>query len=149
MKFFFRPIAILLSAGLAAAAFSGCASSENRRTTGQYIDDQTLNARVKTALLREDEVAGFDVSTTTFDGVVQLSGFVENEEQRQRAEEIATEVPGVQTVLNNITVNPRAQQQYGSEREGPDEEQFEVEEQSEMEDPNVEWREQRQPNEIQ
>lgn len=98
---------------MAAFIFAGCTSTENRRTTGEYFDDQAVNARVKTALLQDDDVAGMDVSTTTYDGVVQLSGFADDAEQRERAEELAKEVPGVETVVNNITVNPRAPQ-YGS-----------------------------------
>ncbi len=105
----------LAFAGILAAAFifSGCAGPEHRRTTGQYFDDQAVNARVKTALLQDEVVAGFDVSTTTFDGVVQLSGFVDNQDQQARAEEVARDVSGVQEVINNITVNPRAPQ-FGS-----------------------------------
>lgn len=116
MKSSIRILIILLGFGMAASVFTGCATQENRRTAGEYIDDQTINARVKTALLREEEVAGLDVSTTTFDGVVQLSGFVETEEQRQQAEEIAMGVDGVQTVINNVSVNPRGTE-YGAPRD--------------------------------
>lgn len=116
-----RFISLILTLGIAAFIFSACAGpAEQRRSAGEYLDDQTVNARVKTALLRDDSVAGFDVSTTTFDGAVQLSGFVHNEEQRQRAEELAMGVDGVQTVINNISVTPRAEQQeYGAPRDQP------------------------------
>ena len=110
-----RIISFAVCTGLAAALFAGCASSEVSRSTGEYIDDQTINARVKTALLRDETVSGYEVSTTTFDGVVQLSGFVETEDERQRAEQLAMGVDGVLTVINNISVNPRTQ--YGAPRE--------------------------------
>jgi hyperosmotically inducible periplasmic protein len=113
MKRSLRLLSLALGASLLAVIASGCGSPEVRRTAGEYIDDQTINARVKTALLRDDTVAGFDVSTTTFDGVVQLSGFVETEAQRQVAEELAMGVDGVQMVLNNLSVNPRAVE-YGA-----------------------------------
>ncbi len=112
-----RVTSFAICAALAGAYFAGCASSDVGRSTGEYIDDQTINARVKTALLRDESVAGFDVSTTTFDGVVQLSGFVETEEQRQHAEQLAMGIDGVLTVINNISVNPRTQQQYGAPRD--------------------------------
>ncbi|HLS27294.1 MAG TPA: BON domain-containing protein [Opitutales bacterium] len=85
----------------------GCTSTSTSRSSGEYLDDQAVNARVKAALLADDDVSGFDVSTTTYDGVVQLSGFVDTAAQRYRAERVAEEVSGVQSVVNNITVNPR------------------------------------------
>lgn len=97
----------------------GCAGPEHRRTTGEYFNDQSINARVKTALLQDDEVSGLDVSTTTFDGVVQLSGFVDSADQRMRAEEIARDVAGVEDVVNNITINPR-ESVYGAPDERPE-----------------------------
>lgn len=117
MKNSSRFFSFALAGTLAAAFFcGGCAGPEHRRTTGEYFDDQAINARVKSALLQDDDVAGTEVSTTTFDGVVQLSGFVDEAEQRERAEEVATEVPGVEAVINNITINPR-DPQYGTPRE--------------------------------
>jgi hyperosmotically inducible periplasmic protein len=110
MKSLLRLFLVTVASAAMAASFTGCGSPEVRRTAGEYIDDQTINARVKTALLRDDDVAGFDVSTTTFDGVVQLSGFVASEDQRQRAEDVVMGVDGVQMVLNNLAVNPRAQE---------------------------------------
>jgi hypothetical protein len=44
----------------------------------------------------------------TFDGVVQLSGFVNSEEQKRRAEELARQVPGVVEVQNSISLKPNA-----------------------------------------
>jgi hyperosmotically inducible periplasmic protein len=117
MKPTLRFLSLVLSLGFLASIFSGCATGPDQRRAGEYIDDQTINARVKTALLRNEAVAGFDVSTTTFDGVVQLSGFVDTEEERQAAEEVAMGVDGVQMVINNVSVNPRAQQQYGAPRD--------------------------------
>lgn len=106
---------MLVATTMAAAILAGCGSADRR--TGEYLDDQSINARVKTSLLQDDTVSGMDVSTTTYDGVVQLSGFADNQEQQQRAEEVASKVDGVESVINNITINPRATE-YGS----PDEE---------------------------
>lgn len=105
---------VVLIGALAASLLAACGSPEHRRTAGEYLDDQSINARVKASLLQDDDVAGLDVGTTTFDGVVQLSGFVATAEQRERAGEIARQVDGVQEVENNITVNPRAVENGGS-----------------------------------
>jgi hyperosmotically inducible protein len=40
----------------------------------------------------------------TFKGMVQLSGFVNNKDQKNRAGELAKSVEGVKEVENNITV---------------------------------------------
>jgi hyperosmotically inducible periplasmic protein len=108
MKNSLRNLSLLVIGVMTLGLFAGCGSPEHRRTAGEYLDDQSVNARVKANLLQDDEVAGFDVSTTTYDGVVQLSGFVATAEQRDRAGEIASQVDGVQEVINNVTVNPRA-----------------------------------------
>lgn len=116
MKNSLRYFSLLLAAVLAVSFFTQCAGPESRRT-GEYLDDQSVNARVKASLVEDDDVSGLDVSTTTYDGVVQLSGFVDNEQERQRAEQVARRVDGVREVVNNITVNPRASE-FGAPPEG-------------------------------
>lgn len=101
-----RNVAIAcLLATLAAGQLAGCASSADRRATGQVIDDTSLTARVKTALARE---AGFGeamtVNVNTYRGTVQLSGFVESNEIARRAEEIARGIDGVKSVKNDLRV---------------------------------------------
>jgi hypothetical protein len=48
------------------------------------------------------------VHVNTFRGDVQLSGFVDNEQQKERAGQIAREVAGVQNVTNNLEIKPGA-----------------------------------------
>jgi osmotically-inducible protein OsmY len=84
--------------------FLGCAGSRTRTSTGEYIDDSVISAKVKTALHADEEVSGFQVNVETFKGVVQLSGFVDTAVQAQKAVQIARTVQGVQEVRNNITV---------------------------------------------
>ena len=55
--------------------------------------------------LSDDSVYKYpDVKVTTFKGTVQLSGFVENKEQKSRATDLAKNVNGVKDVENNISV---------------------------------------------
>ena len=44
------------------------------------------------------------VKVTTYNGVVQLSGFVQSEQQKREAAELARNTPGAADVINNITV---------------------------------------------
>ena len=67
-------------------------------------DDQHITDRVKGSL-KESPVYKFaGVGVSTFDRVVQLSGFVQTDDQKQAAEEIARQAPGAVRVINNIVI---------------------------------------------
>lgn len=82
----------------------GCAGSETRQSTGEYIDDAAITSKVKSKLLSDDDVSGMAVEVETYKGVVQLSGFVDSDAERRRAEDLAEEVTGVRNVRNDIRV---------------------------------------------
>jgi hyperosmotically inducible periplasmic protein len=89
---------------LAIGSGSGCAGTATKPSTGEYIDDGVVTARVKAALLRDKVTPGTDIQVETFRGVVQLSGFVNTGVEKTHATEVTRAVPGVQQVVNNITV---------------------------------------------
>jgi hyperosmotically inducible periplasmic protein len=84
----------------------GCASDAMQRSSGQTVDDAAITAKVKSQLLSDPNVSGLNVNVTTFKGQVQLSGYVDNPEQRSKAEQIARDVSGVQSVSNDLIVKP-------------------------------------------
>jgi hyperosmotically inducible protein len=84
--------------------YAGCAGSPTKDSTGQYVDDTTITAKVKSALLGDGAVKSFEIKVETFKGVVQLSGFVDTEDQRSAATRDAMAVSGVQDVKDNITI---------------------------------------------
>lgn len=98
---FLHHAAPFLVAGLFLA---GCAGTPTKESTGEYVDDSAITAKVKTALLKDDAVKSFEIKVDTFKGVVQLSGFVDNSDQKAAAERDAQGVPGVQSVQDNITL---------------------------------------------
>jgi osmotically-inducible protein OsmY len=69
-------------------------------------DDATLTTEVKTKLLADNPTAASAINVETKDGVVTLSGMVDSEASRSRAEQAAKSVLGVQSVANNLTVKP-------------------------------------------
>lgn len=81
---------------------AGCAGTSNKASTGEYIDDTVITARVKAALLKDPTVSALDVGVESFKGTVQLRGFVKTAAQRNRAVKIASETPGVTRVSNAI-----------------------------------------------
>ncbi len=73
-------------------------------TLGTDIDDSIVTARVKSALLADDNVRSFDLKVETRKGVVQLSGFVNNEQQIDRAVTAVAAVTGVVGIENRISL---------------------------------------------
>lgn len=103
-----RIFSVAVLAMLGAVQLAGCASAPGQRATGQVIDDSALTARVKTEIAQDASLGtAANVNVNTYRGVVQLSGFVESEEAKRRAESIATGVQGVQSVKNDLQVNPK------------------------------------------
>jgi hyperosmotically inducible periplasmic protein len=110
-----RKLILFSLVAVTAVGFVGCASNErtdndsHKRTAGQYIDDKVLVQRVKSSL-GDNEVYKFpDVKVETYQGTVQLTGFVDSQEQKQKAEEISRNVRGVSSVKNDIMLKGDAQ----------------------------------------
>lgn len=108
----------ILSAALIAAApmlvvLNGCAVTSGQESTGQYVDDATITARVKAKFATDDKVAATRISVETLNGVVQLSGFATSAEEKSRAEMLTKEIRGVKSVRNSIVVQAPGQQQRG------------------------------------
>jgi osmotically-inducible protein OsmY len=86
---------------------TGCAGSRYERSTGEYIDDKAVASRVRSALGDNPEFKFDDVIVVAYRGTVQLSGFVNTSDQKQKAGEIAKTIQGVRNVENNITVKAK------------------------------------------
>jgi hyperosmotically inducible periplasmic protein len=96
---------LILAATLASVPLSfttGCAVTQGRESAKEYAKDRELVARIKTGLYRDPVVKGTQIEVNALHGTVQLSGFADSEEARDRAERIATSTPGVEQVHNNI-----------------------------------------------
>ncbi|MFA5699700.1 MAG: BON domain-containing protein [Desulfuromonas sp.] len=85
-------------------ALCGCAGTETSRSTGAYIDDKTISTKVKAQLAADSLTEALQIEVETYKGVVQLSGFVNTIESKERAEEIAEAVTGVKEVKNNLNI---------------------------------------------
>ena len=98
---------LILVASLAALPISmmtGCAVTSGRESAGEYVDDKTLGTKIKTALTRDPTVKAHQVNVTAFRGAVQLSGFVDSQEQKDRATEIIKNMDGVKELHNDLVV---------------------------------------------
>lgn len=81
-----------------------CASSPKHESTGEYIDDTIITARVKAAIASDDILKAAEINVETYKGVVQLSGFVSSTDAQYQAVKIAKDVNGVKSVENDMHV---------------------------------------------
>lgn len=73
-------------------------------TVGMEIDDTVVTTRVKSALIEHNDTKGFDIKVETRKGLVQLSGFVDNRSQADRALAVARGVEGVKGITDAMTL---------------------------------------------
>lgn len=99
----YKRIALLCLTVMLAFVF-GCAATSTRESTGGYIDDSAITAKVKSALLAEPNLNSNDIQVVTFKGVVQLSGFVASQAQVNAAVAVTRNVKGVSEVRNNMVL---------------------------------------------
>jgi hyperosmotically inducible periplasmic protein len=68
------------------------------------LDDATVTAKVKTALIADPGIKGMAIDVDTAQNVVTLSGTVASEDARKQAERIARQTEGVKEVKNNLNI---------------------------------------------
>jgi len=85
---------------------TGCQAMTGE-TAGQNIDDGTLTTYVKSALAGEKLNTLTRVGVETNNGVVYLTGEVETAAEKSRAGTVASQVKGVEQVVNNLQVIKR------------------------------------------
>ena len=68
------------------------------------LDDSTVTAKVKTALIADPGISGMAIDVDTVQNVVTLRGTVATEDARKQAERIARQTEGVKEVKNDLTV---------------------------------------------
>jgi osmotically-inducible protein OsmY len=86
------------------ASIVGCAGTQTRSSTGEYITDSWITTKVKAALVEDPTVRAREVNVETFKGTVQLSGFVSNQAAISQASVVARRIEGVTGVKNDIAL---------------------------------------------
>ena len=89
---------------LVLAVIAGCATTRTQESSGEYVDSSVITAKVKAAIFDDPTLKVFDITVETFKDVVQLSGFVNSAEIRDRAAVVASRVSGVKSVRNDLIV---------------------------------------------
>jgi osmotically-inducible protein OsmY len=83
---------------------TACAATSVRESTGEYVDDSVITTKIKSMLAADDFLKSFQISVETYQGVVQLSGFVDSQKAVDKANEVANGVQGVKSLKNNLIV---------------------------------------------
>lgn len=102
MKSSMNKIWVLMAVLLIGVA--GCASTQTRPSTGEYIDDASITTKVKSMMVADTEVSALHISVETIKGVVRLTGSANTRRESDKAAMIARNVAGVKSVDNDIHV---------------------------------------------
>ena len=86
------------------AAFVACASTPKQESTGEVVDDSVITTKVKSLIASDDILKAFQISVETRKGIVELSGFVNTQKDKDKAGQIARSVEGVKSVVNALIV---------------------------------------------
>jgi len=94
---------VILAAGLVTSA-AACAATPTRESTGGYVDDSSITAKVKADLAQDNKVSASAVNVQTYKGIVDLSGFVNSRSEISEARLVTAQVSGVKAVHDNLIV---------------------------------------------
>lgn len=96
----------LVVAGVGAGAGTGTLMSEDRRTSGMFIEDQAIELKTSR---RINEQLGRDVriNVTSFNRNVLLTGEAPNESLKNEAEKLAMSIVNVRNVYNEIEISEK------------------------------------------
>jgi hyperosmotically inducible protein len=73
-------------------------------TVGDKIDDASITAEVKSALLSHHSTSALHTTVTTADGIVTLGGIAKNDAEKALVTKLVTDINGVNSVINNMTI---------------------------------------------
>jgi hypothetical protein len=85
-------------------ALVSCASTPAHQSAGEYVDDSVITTKIKALIAEDDFLKSFQISVETYQGTVQMSGFVNSQKAIDRANEIVWSVNGVKSIKNNLIV---------------------------------------------
>lgn len=102
-------------AGILAVSLAACGQSTQTSpapladiSLGNEINDTVVTARVKAALMRDPLINSYDFKVNTRKGEVMLSGFVDSQEQLDRASRAVRSVEGVKSIQNQVALKGAA-----------------------------------------
>lgn len=103
--------------GLIFLAFTvSCSATQSKRSVGEVIDDAVISNKLKVKYLKDKVVSGLKVNIDTWKGVVTLKGKVSEQEQIDRAIELAERQPGVKEVKSYLNLKEDDKPDYNKQK---------------------------------
>lgn len=90
------------------AAVGGAAVATDRRSVGIQLEDEAIERRISRALSDRFKSEDVNISVTSYNRKVLLTGEAPTEQAKAEVEQIATSDNSVRTVLNELRVGPMA-----------------------------------------
>jgi len=91
-------------AAVALLSTVGCRVIHHQETAGQYVDDTTISARAKAALIKDSNVRSSDFSIEVYQGNVTLTGVATSPTEAKLAEQDIRSIEGVKSVKNDVRI---------------------------------------------
>ena len=101
MRFFMKFSAV---AAVALLSTVGCRVMHHQETAGQYVDDTTLSARAKAALIKDKNVKSSDFSIEVYQGNVTLTGVARRRLKPNSRKRTFSAIDGVKSVKNDVRI---------------------------------------------
>jgi hyperosmotically inducible protein len=104
MRSFMKFSTVAAIALFSVTGVTGCKVMHGKETAGQYVDDTTLTARAKAALIKDKNVSASDFNIEVYQGHVTLSGVAKNPTEAKLAENDIRAIEGVKSVKNAVRI---------------------------------------------
>ncbi len=93
----------LVAVGVGAGAGTGAVVSEDRRTSGMFIEDESIELK-SNRRIKEQLGNNVRINSTSFNRVVLLTGEAPTETLKQQAEKLVMSVQNVRKIVNEIVI---------------------------------------------
>ena len=91
-----------------ALLMAGASACRSTQSVGRQVDDSVITTKINAKLAADEDVRMRDVAVQTEEGVVTLTGRVEDRAEQQAAERVARDTEGVRSVRNLLSVGDRS-----------------------------------------
>lgn len=98
------PVKLATVATVALFCTVGCRVIHHEESAGEYVDDTTLSARAKAALIKDNNVRSTDFTIEVYQGNVTLTGVATTETESRLAEQDIRSIEGVKSVKNDVRI---------------------------------------------
>ncbi|GJL73297.1 MAG: hypothetical protein NMNS01_24960 [Nitrosomonas sp.] len=93
----------MVAAGVGTGAGTGAMVAEDRRTSGTFIEDETIESR-SSRRIKEQLGNKVHINVTSFNRIVLLTGEVPEEAMKEQAERLVMTIQNVREIINEIAI---------------------------------------------